>query len=77
MVEASTGFVPVFIDTLDKSQPYEAFGESWGSYPVLRIFDHAGEDLAGWLDGNPVQGKIPVADMLAQFERGSSAWQNR
>jgi hypothetical protein len=66
--------VPVFVDTLDRSKPYERFGESWGSYPVLRIHDHEGNDLAGRLDGNPLRGRIPVEDMLAQFERGRSAF---
>ena len=46
----------------------------YGSYPVLRIHDHEGRDLAGRLDGNPVRGRIPVEDMLAQFERGARAF---
>jgi hypothetical protein len=67
--------VPVFVDTLDSSQPYERFGESFGSYPVLRIHDHDSDDLAGRLDGNPVRGRIPVDDVLDQLERGRQAFQ--
>lgn len=67
----------MFVDTLDRSKPYEHFGESWGSYPVLRIHDHEGNDLAGRLDGNPVRGRIPVSDMLEQLERGREAWASR
>lgn len=77
MLSASAEFVPVFIDTLDRSQPFERFGESYGSYPVLRVLDHQGEDLAGRLDGNPVRGHIPVEDVLAQLERGARAWRAR
>ena len=64
----------MFIDTLDRSQPYEHFGESWGSYPVLRVHDHEENDLAGRLDGNPVAGRLPVDDVLAQMARGLEAW---
>lgn len=74
MVEASGAFVPVFVDTLDKSKPYARFGESYGSYPVLRIHDHQGRDLAQRVDGNPVRGRIPVDELLAQFEEGRRAY---
>ena len=60
----------MFVDTLDRSQPYEHFGESYGSYPVLRVHDHEGNDLAGRLDGNAVRGRIPVDDVLAQLDKG-------
>lgn len=74
MVEASRAFVPVFVDTLDRTQPFLRFGESYGSYPVLRVFDPAGRDLAGRLDGNAVAGAIPVEQVLAQLERGARAF---
>ena len=61
--------MPVFVDTLDRSQPYERFGEIYGSYPVLRIHDHDGRDLAGRLDGNLVAGRIPVEEVLEQLRR--------
>lgn len=75
VVAASHAFVPLFVDTLDRDQPYGRFGESYGSYPVLRVFDHEGADLAGRLDGNAVAGRIPVEDVLAQLARGREAWE--
>jgi len=68
--------VPVFIDTLDPDQPYESFGESYGSYPVLRIQDHARRDLAGRIDGNEVRGRIPVEEVLRQLEEGQRAYRS-
>ncbi len=65
---ASSGFVPVFVDTLSDLETTKHFGESYGSYPVLRIHDHDGKDIGGRIDGNPVAGKIPVRQMLDQFE---------
>ena len=64
----------MFVDTLDRSKPYEQFGESWGSYPVLRVHDHAGGDLAGRIDGNLVRGRIPVSELLDQMNRGLAAF---
>ncbi|MBM3975692.1 MAG: hypothetical protein FJ299_01735 [Planctomycetes bacterium] len=66
--------MPVFIDTLDRSKPFLNFGESYGSYPVLRIFDSKGSELAGRLDGNPVAGEIPVQQVLTQLEAGRAAF---
>jgi hypothetical protein len=64
----------VFVDTLDKSQPFERFGEQYGSYPVLRIHDHEGQDLAGRLDGNVVRGEIPADQVLDQLQQGEAAY---
>lgn len=75
MAEAAESFVPVFIDTLNDLETTRRFGENWGSYPVLRIHDHDGKDLAGRIDGNRVAGEIPVADLLAQLERGLEAFE--
>jgi hypothetical protein len=77
IVAASLDFVPVFVDTLDRAQPYARFGESYGSYPVLRVHDHAGRELAGRLDGNAVRGEIPADEVLAQLERGRAAFASR
>lgn len=66
--------VPVFIDTLAPERPYERFGEHYGSYPVLRVHDHQGHDLAGRLDGNAVQGRLPVDAVLRQLEEGRKAF---
>ena len=70
-------FVPVYIDTLTDLPQTKRFGENYGSYPVLRIHDHAGKDIAGRIDGNKVAGRIPVPDMLAQMQRGLKAFAQR
>ncbi|MGE3964565.1 MAG: hypothetical protein AB7I09_10730 [Planctomycetota bacterium] len=44
------------------------FGENYGSYPVLRVHDLAGREIGGRLDGNPVAGRIPVAEVVAQLK---------
>lgn len=66
--------MPVFVDTLDRTQPFERFGESYGSYPVLRIHDHQGNDLAGRIDGNLTRGRISSEELLAQLARGRAAF---
>ena len=76
ILAASLDFVPVFVDTLDRAQPFEEFDEMYGSYPVLRIHDHERRDLAGRVDGNAVRGRIPVDEVLAQFERGRDAYRH-
>jgi hypothetical protein len=77
VVASSRAFVPVFIDTLADGPTTRRFGESYGSYPVLRIHDHRGNELAKRLDGNPVAGRIPVSEVLDQLERGLAAFGRR
>jgi len=43
---------------------------------VLRIHDHGGEDIAGRIDGNLVQGRISARELLQQFERGRAAFRH-
>ena len=50
------------------------FSEKFGSYPVLRIHDLSGEEIGGRIDGNPVGGRIPVSQILAQFEKAKAAF---
>lgn len=69
MVKTAKKFVPVFIDTLNDIKTTKRFKEKYGSYPVLRVHDHYGKDIAGRIDGNKVAGKIPVPKMLEQFEK--------
>ena len=68
VVSASASFVPVFIDTLGDASQYKRFDEHWGSYPVLRIHNLQGEEIGGRIDGNLVGGRIPVSQILAQFD---------
>ena len=74
MVAGSTDFVPVFIDTLTDLEQTHRFDENYGSYPVLRVHNHSGEEIGGRIDGNPVAGRIPVGQILAQFESASRAF---
>jgi hypothetical protein len=74
VVEKSRAFVPVFIDTLNDLPTTKRFGESYGSYPVLRIQDHREKDIAGRIDGNLVAGRIPVDEILDQLDRGLQAY---
>ncbi|MFT7486644.1 MAG: hypothetical protein ACI9F9_002500 [Candidatus Paceibacteria bacterium] len=64
----------MFIDTLADHATTIRFGESYGSYPVLRIHDEANKDLAGRLDGNLVAGKLPVEEVLQQMDLGLKAF---
>ncbi len=66
--------MPVFVDTLTDLPQTKRFGERYGSYPVLRIHDHASGDIAGRIDGNRVAGRIPVDDVLDQLARGLAAF---
>ena len=77
MVEASKKFVPVFIDTLRDGKNTKRFQERFGSFPVLRVHDLKGKDIGGRLDGNKVAGKIPVKQVLGQFETGMKAFQKK
>ena len=75
MVAASADFVPIFVDTLARDQTtVKRFKERFGSYPVLRVHDHASKDIGGRIDGNPVAGKIPVKQLLAQLAAAKKAF---
>ena len=50
------------------------FGERYGSYPVLRVFDGDGRDLTRRRDGNPVAGALPIDDVLALLRDGLAAF---
>lgn len=66
--------MPIFVDTLNDLPTTKRFGENYGSYPVLRIHGHSENDLAGRLDGNPVAGRLPIADVVDQLQRGKVAF---
>ncbi len=67
VIQASREFVPVFIDTLKDVKNTKRFNEKYGSYPVLRIQNTRGQDIAGRIDGNLVAGRIPVVQVLKQM----------
>lgn len=69
----STRFVPVFIDTLTDSRTTKRFGESFGSYPVLRVHNLQGKDIAGRINTNLSAGIVPAAEVVEQMERGLNA----
>ena len=66
--------MPVFVDTLKDLKTTRRFKERFGSYPVLRVHDHAGHDIAGRVDGNKVAGRIPVREVLDLLRRGRTAF---
>ena len=66
----SKKFVPVFIDTLRDRKTTLRFGEIVGSYPVLRVHDLKGQDVAGRINTNLTAGIVPVEDVLRQMELG-------
>jgi len=66
--------VPLFIDTLGDSSKYLRFNEHFGSYPVLRVHNLKGEEIGGRIDGNPVGGRIPVSQVLHQFQTAQAAF---
>ena len=74
VIEASKEFVPVFIDTLNDIQTTKRFQEKYGSYPVLRIHNLDGQDIAGRINGNLVAGRIPVVQVLKQLHYGKNVF---
>lgn len=67
----------MFVDTLNDLPTTKRFGESYGSYPVLRVHDAEEKDLAGRIDGNPIAGRIPVKDVLSQLELGLREFESK
>ena len=67
VIQAAQGFVPVFVDTLKDLKTTKRFNEKYGSYPVLRIHNLNGQDIAGRIDGNLVAGRIPAVQVLKQM----------
>lgn len=70
MVEASSQFIPVFIDTLSDYRTTRRFAESYGSYPVLRVHDLSGQDIAGRINTNLTAGIVKPEDVLKQMKLG-------
>jgi len=66
--------VPLFVDTLRDFKQTDRFNESYGSYPVLRVHDHQGEEIGGRINGNLVGGRIPVKQVLAQFKTAQKSF---
>lgn len=66
----SREFVPVFVDTLRDEKTTARFNENPGSYPVLRVHNLRGEDIAGRIDGNRVAGNIPLREVENQLVLG-------
>ena len=74
MIEASTQFVPVFIDTLNDIDTTKRFQEKYGSYPVLRVHDLSGNDIGGRIDTNRTHGIVGATDLLEQFQKALEAF---
>lgn len=77
MIKASQEFVPVFIDTLKDLKTTKRFKEKYGSYPVLRVHNVKGKDIAGRLDGNLVAGQIPAFQVLKQMQYAKTVLQRQ
>ena len=77
MIKASQEFVPVFVDTLKDIKTTKRFKEKYGSYPVLRVHNVKGQDIAGRLDGNLVAGQIPAFQVLKQLQYAKMAVQRQ
>lgn len=73
----SKKFVPVFVDTLRDRQTTESFGEMIGSYPVLRVHDLDGHDIAGRINTNLTAGIVPVSEVLQQMRLGLDAFSRK
>jgi hypothetical protein len=73
-VRVSREFIPLFINTLSDDATTQRFGEMQGSYPVLRVLDYNGKDLAERIDGNPVRGAVTEAQLLKQMQRALQAF---
>lgn len=70
MVKAAQDFIPVFIDTLADHKTTRRFQERFGSYPVLRIHGHEGQELGGRINTNLTAGIVPAKDVVEQLKRG-------
>lgn len=70
-MKAAAEFTPLFVDTLRDLTLTRRFGESYGSYTVLRVMDLSGKDRAPRLDGNRVAGRIPIEEILEQLRSAS------
>lgn len=67
----------MFVDTLNDLPTTLRWRERYGSYPVLRVFDGDGHDLARRRDGNPVAGALPLDDVLALLRDALLAYRGR
>lgn len=61
----------MFVDTLSDLKTTKRFGESFGSYPVLRVHNHEGKEIGGRINGNLNAGRIPSKEILEQFKLAS------